>query len=183
MSVERIPLDLEPIDLPHYVEVLLDETADLLDDWQARESPYRFVPADYVTIYEGLVAIRKAFPQQVRGAFCEWGSGFGLATILAGMIGWRARGVEIQPALVQEARHQAELFGVAADFFEGSFFPDDDDAVQNSGVAIERQDLIYVYPWPDQELEIFDLFHQHARSGALLLTYYGVEDLRLFRKS
>ena len=43
-------------------------------------------------------------------------------------------------------------------------------------------DVIFAYPWPGEEQVIFDLFADYAAVGALLLTYHGIEGVRLQRK-
>ena len=43
-------------------------------------------------------------------------------------------------------------------------------------------DVVFAYPWPGEEQVIFDLFDDCAAVGALLLTYHGINDLRLQRK-
>jgi hypothetical protein len=43
-------------------------------------------------------------------------------------------------------------------------------------------DVVFAYPWPGEEQVIFDLFAGSTAVGALLLTYHGLEGLRLHRK-
>jgi hypothetical protein len=50
------------------------------------------------------------------------------------------------------------------------------------GLAVEDFDLIFAYPWPDEEGLTAALFERYAREGALLLTYHEVGGLRLRRK-
>ena len=50
------------------------------------------------------------------------------------------------------------------------------------GMSPEEFDLIYAYPWPDEEWLVEELFDAHARPGALLLTYHGDRGLWLRRK-
>src|SRR2546423_1671474 len=57
------------------------------------------------------------------GRFCEWGSGFGVVTCLAAMIGFDACGIEIEPDLVAAARRLAADFDLSAEFVCGSFVP------------------------------------------------------------
>ena len=49
--------------------------------------------------------------------------------------------------------------------------------------APDEFDLVFVYPWPDEEGLVAGLFERHARPGALLLTAHGCGDLRLRRKA
>src|SRR5262245_51626456 len=82
-----------------------------------------FVPSDFNAAYAGLVAL------EARGLlagrwFCEWGSGFGVVSCLAAMLGFEAWGIEAEEDLVEEARQLADDFGVPAEFVHGSFLPD-----------------------------------------------------------
>lgn len=181
MSVERIELPIPPARIPHHLEVLLDETSGPLSEWQSDSDLHTFVPADYVLVFDALMALR---PQMVSRPpkFVEWGSGFGIATILASALGWKASGIEIQPPLVEESRAIASAFGFTPTFHEGSFFPSDQQVIKKLDSLCAEAEVIYVYPWPDQEVEIFDLFDRKASPGAWLMAYYGIEDLRIFRK-
>lgn len=183
MSVARIPLSGTPCPIPHHLEILLDETSESLGDWQGSTESHTFVPADYVLVYDALCELRTQMPKGTKPSFLEWGSGLGIVTLLASALGWSATGIEIQPRLVRSSLETSRAFDLSARFLEGSFFPDDTDAVENLSKIIGRSDLIYVYPWPDQEIEIFDLFDRFAGPDAILLTYYGIEDVRAFRKS
>ncbi|MGA0369477.1 MAG: hypothetical protein ACO3N7_08510 [Kiritimatiellia bacterium] len=180
MSVEQIASEFPAARLPRHVEVLLRETAESLENWEGNRQHHSFVPADYVLVYDALCQLRTQMPTKPR--FLEWGSGLGIVTMLASALGWRAEGVEIQPALVRESRHLSRYFDFPVTIHQGSFFPNDDNAVEHLEEICRKSDLIYVYPWPDQEIEIFDLFDRLASPGAYLLTYYGVEDVRAFRK-
>ncbi len=180
MALIRLDVAIDELDPPRFIRVLLDETADLVNAWQNDCSPRQFVPADYLLVYDALRALRPRFgPTPL---FCEWGSGFGIACLLAATLGWTATGIEIQGKLVAESRRIARSFGVRARFLHGSFFPNDPEAVEHLATILRQSDLTYVYPWPDEEIHIFDLFDRHAKSGALLLAFHGVEDVRVFRK-
>ena len=43
-------------------------------------------------------------------------------------------------------------------------------------------DVIFAYPWPDEERLIRTLFDRLAGVGAKLLTYHGGDDFQLRRK-
>jgi hypothetical protein len=55
-------------------------------------------------------------------------------------------------------------------------------AYEDLGLEPDDFDLIFAYPWPGEEQVIFDLFADCAATGALLLTYHGLEGVRLQRK-
>jgi hypothetical protein len=132
--------------------------------------------------------------------FCEWGSGFGVVACLAAMLDFDTYGIEIESDLVDAAQQLADDFGVPVEFICSSFIPagseacfdagnafawlttDDGGTPEQLGVGPDDFDVIFAYPWPDEEEVIGGLFERHAAQGAVLLTYHGGDDLRLRRK-
>ena len=58
-----------------------------------------------------------------------------------------------------------------------------DEAQANElGLDTSDFDVIFAYPWPDEEGATEKLFDRFARDGALLVTYHGGDDQRLRRK-
>lgn len=166
---------------------------------EARDHPLSsFVPSDAGEVYIALEEVQR------RGlangnAFCEWGSGAGVATIIAARLEWDAVGIEIEERLVTASRRFAEAEGLDCEFALGTFVPRDhqdvldevaefnwlaeggSDAYQELDVDPGDVDLFYAYPWPGEEQVLFDLFERVASPGALLLTYHGMESFRLQR--
>ena len=183
MSLHPLSLDLKEADLPRHVSILLDETAEEVNSWQSTPGTHPFVPADYVLVWDALRALRPLMRRGDRNpAFLEWGSGMGIVTLMAASLGWKATGIELQEALVEESCKLSRQFDLSAAFQQGSFFPKDQSAVEGLENFHAAADVIYVYPWPDFELQTFDLFDRVAKPGACLLAYFGIEDLRLYRK-
>ena len=58
-----------------------------------------------------------------RGSFVELGSGAGVVTILADLLGFDAYGIELDPWLVDAAARLAASVGSGAEFVAGSFVP------------------------------------------------------------
>ncbi len=132
--------------------------------------------------------------------FCEWGSGLGVVCCLAAMTGFRAFGVEANGRLVRKARRLAADFDLPAEFVRGNYIPRvaagrllagrEFAWLSRSGrcghtalgISPDEFDLVYAYPWPDEETLVEQLFDRHARPGALLLTYHGERGLWLRRK-
>jgi hypothetical protein len=132
--------------------------------------------------------------------FCEWGSGLGVVTCLATLAGFHAWGFETRARLVQGARQLAADFDLPAQFTCGSFIPagarrellagrefgwlktDGRCGHEVLGIGLDEFDVIYVYPWPDEECLVEDLFEGHARPGALLITYHEERGVWLRRK-
>jgi hypothetical protein len=129
----------------------------------------------------------------------ELGSGVGLMTILADLLGYEAVGIEIEPELVEVSRDLAAAAGSRATFIEGSFVPPESrdevhrldadtltvtegaDAWAELGLEMDDFDVVSTYPWPDQEAWLVDLVRRHAAPHAALLTYSGRNGYRIRR--
>ena len=116
--------------------------------------------------------------------FCEWGSGFGVVTALAAMLDYEACGIEIEEELVLGARALAEDFALPVEFVRDSFIPrggedcadialsfawltpDAGHADNELGLAVDDFDVVFAYPWPDEEGVIYTLFERFAAVGA-----------------
>ena len=157
-----------------------------------------FVPSDYDAVYSILRSVSES-PHTRGRQFCEWGSGFGVVTSLAAMLDFDAVGVEIEPLLVREAQKLAEDFDLPVEFVTGSyvprggedrayangsyswFTPESDYAYDDLGIEPSDLDVVFVYPWPDEEPVTLDLFERYCGRGAILITYHGGSDFRLRR--
>ena len=203
MPLVDVGLSCTPASLPDDVSDLLsvadERIAQFLEDQRDRVVP-GFVPSDFVRVYEALRAIRRNVLAP-GNLFCEWGSGLGVVTILAAKLGFCACGIELEAELVEGARGLANEFGAEVEFVCGTLIPaggevyadrTTDSAWLGMGGADAYEeleldacdfDVIFAYPWPGDEAVIEDLFEEYAAAGALLLTFHGMEDLKLRRKS
>lgn len=189
--------------LPEEVGALLEEAQarlDLFVDGRHNDPIVGFVPSDFPSVYGVLEAISRRHLAPGR-FFCEWGSGFGVVAMLAAMLDFDACGIEIEEDLVEAAEALAADSGLAVEFVQGSFIPPggEDVADRTGDFAWLRTDgasgydelgldpcdfdVIFAYPWPGEEDAIFDLFERYAANGALLVTYQGVEAVRVMRKT
>lgn len=159
-----------------------------------------FVASDYALAYRLLRDL--AGSTFARGRqFCEWGSGFGVVTCLAAMLDYDACGIEIEGELVEEARQLAADFELPAEFIQGSFVPrgaerrvyaagvyswfttDGDHAYDDLGLDPGDLDVVFAYPWPDEEAVTADIFEWYAGNGSVLATYHGNDGIRFRRKA
>lgn len=175
----EVPVEAWTGDVPRWVAECVRDAEERAAEYEGRAGGGKFVPGDYLAVYQTLAWLREA-GLTGQGRFTEWGSGQGLTTILADALGMRARGVEIDRWLVAEARHLAELHESGAEFVHGSY--DRRTAGELPVVAAEEADVVYVYPWPGEEAFFLGLFEETAAEGALLVAYYGVDDIRVYRR-
>jgi hypothetical protein len=136
--------------------------------------------------------------------FCEWGSGIGVATMIASMVGFEAHGIEIDPGLVDVAEGLIQEHGLAVNIVCGSFVPEgvDDlidsafaendgsismvteavDAYSELGLEIDEFDIVFCFPWLTDEALTAEIFDRSASTGSLLLTYDEMNGFSLRRK-
>lgn len=134
-------------------------------------------------------------------AFCEWGSGLGVATMIAHLSGFRACGIEVEAELVNQSSELAADLGIDVTYFEGSFLPDEMDDARSESIAdvenvdldspsaypemgkmIDDFDFIFAFPWPGEHFFFEEIFDRYAADGALLLTYDGRNGVNLQRR-
>jgi hypothetical protein len=198
MPLEPVPLALDGRRVPADVRRFLRVAERRIERFRRDRHVARFVPSDFVSAYAALRTVEETDLVPGR-ALCEWGSGFAVVACLAAMLGFDASGIEIDADLVEEAQQLADDFEVPVGLVCGSFFPEGEEAVivdgahawlasgasgyEELGLGPEDFDVIYAYPWPDEQRVVADLFECHAREGALLLTNHGGGDFLLRRKT
>jgi hypothetical protein len=192
--------------VPPAVRAFLREAGRRIEHFQATSRSPAFVPSDHAGAYPVLKALADA-NLAPGNRFCEWGSGFGVVACLATMLDFDAYGIEIEPALVDAARELAADFDLPVQFARDSFIPpggescaedplrgcpaagfawlttDAGGAEDELGLAADDFDVIFAYPWPDEEGVIEALFLRYAAVGAVLVTYRGCEEFRVQRKT
>jgi hypothetical protein len=164
----------------------------------AGEPIHAFVPSDFSLVWGALAHVQQA---GLAGGtlFCEWGSGAGVVTCLASMLGFDACGIEVEGDLVALSENLALKHRVNAAFCRGNFIPQQAQRMtDNVGdfewlavggsdpyqmeLDIDDFDVIFAYPWPGEARILEQIFHRYAADGALLMTYNGLEGIRLLRK-
>jgi hypothetical protein len=159
-----------------------------------------FVPSDFRAAYALLRTLASA-ELAPGNLFCEWGSGLGVATCLAAMLGFDALGIEIEADLVDAAQELADDFALPVEFVQGSFIPpggeslttaangfswlttDEGKVHEELGLDPGDFDVVFAYPWPDEEQAIPALFAEYSKPGAALMTYHELGNLRVRQKA
>lgn len=135
----------------------------LLSDGRSRfktVSVFDFVPCNYELFWDMLDG-------QPRGTFCEYGSGFGIATGLAELLGFDALGIELAPDLVTASRELLAAHGLKAHIELGNYLQRRDQA-----------DIYFTYAWPSHMRLIEEHFYETAKPNSRLLYCYGQDDIR-----
>ena len=205
MPLTDIDLPITPIDLPDNVAEFLRE-ADHRGKEFVSSAPVilrGFVPSDYVSVYFALRAVAES-DVACGPSFCEWGSGLGVVASLAALIGFHAYGIEIDRDLFDASLELAEDFDIPVEFTNGSFIargaddlvdrayadfdgglsldPRADHAYDELGLEVRDFDLVFAFPWPNDEQLTAEMFERFAAREALLLTYSDSDSIRLRRK-
>ena len=152
-----------------------------------RRAFHPFVPADYADV-ERILRTHLAPGRR----FLEWGSGSGVITIMADLIGFDdASGIELDGSLVDVARALASKYESRARFVAASFLPEgycyrDEGGGTRTGTlgsgpsgylalgrALEDFDVVFGYPWHGEERVMRDIFEQYGSRDATLVIYPG----------
>ena len=158
---------------------------DELWNHQMRDFHFRdYVAADVERVFQALAMLKDRAE-----TFLEWGSGLGLITSSASLLGYQAAGIEIDPKLYRHAERLANKYSTGAEFSFGSFVPDDyllsdefehelyrtildeHDGYGDLDMELRDFDLVYAYPWPGERAFFLDVVRQCGRPGMLFMTY------------
>lgn len=168
--------------------------------WADESDIENFVPCDFYLLDQSLTWIEQNHLLTGR-RFCEFGSGFGVAALLASLRGMESVGIEIEPALVEQARSLADDLGLPAKFYCGSFVPrdisgilelgrdvehvdtHDGEVYDEVGLGLDDFDLFFAFPWPGEHPFFEAVFQAGAASNSLLLSYRGRDGMHLVRKT
>lgn len=179
LAVRTISPEAADEPVPRYIDCYIRDAEDRAETYGIAPGAGRFVPGDVRYVFQVLQWMLRSDVLPAGACFLEWGSGQGLAAILASLLGLKAMGVELDPVLVRESRELAARYDAAVRFVRGTYDPD----LKNLEViTAEGHDLVYAYPWPDEEARLLQLFAWTADPGAYLLICLGPEDLRLVQK-
>ena len=210
MAYAQIDYDLASAELAPRARALIEASEARFEDFYAKQLNKRY-PRYIASDPPQVDAALRWLAEQnlVMGdRFLEWGSGFGLATGLASLRGYEACGIELRQGLVEIARDLMAGQGIEAEFLCTSYIPegyiafdsaDGEDLVPDESfghapesppcyeadglqIEIAAIDLFYVYPWPGEQTLMLNLFDAVAGPDAILIAYYGDQDVCLYRK-
>jgi hypothetical protein len=198
MPLVELPLDPAAVAVPPEVRSFLREAERRIERFQRETRAPGFVPSDFTLTYRVLGALAAA-GLAPGNLFCEWGSGFGVVACLAAMLEFDAFGIEVEGELVDAARQLAADFELPVEFVCGSFLPkgsagraregefawlttDAADAHEELGLGPDDFDVVFAYPWPDEEGLTTALFERYGAVGAVLVSYHGGGDFLVRRK-
>jgi hypothetical protein len=154
---------LSEIPLDSTVRAISKQVSEFIDEGLLRSKAidcFDFVPSNYQVVY----AVLETIP---RGRFCEWGSGIGIITGLAEMLGFDACGIEIDEQMTAASRELLGDFGLSATIKTGDYFEISHDA-----------DIYFAYCWPGQMQRVEQHFISATQNHAKLLICHGAEDVR-----
>lgn len=155
--------------------------------WEENESDFHFrdfIAADYERVYQAQAMLRDQCE-----TFLEWGSGLGAITSSAGLLGYEAFGIEIDPKMLRRSQELADKYQSNAEFGYGSFVPnayewtgefedeffktiiDEQDAYDDLDMELRDFDLVYAYPWPGEREFFVDILRKFGRPGALFMSF------------
>lgn len=155
---------------------------------------HSFVPAEYGKVLEALL------PHRSPGRpFLELGSGNGVITIMADLLGYDASGIELDADLVATARELAARHGSSARFAAGSFLPtgyvfhgrdgdsrtgtvgDGPSGYLRLGRPLDEFQVVYGYPWHGEDALMHDLVRRYGSPEAILLLHRVSGEVEAFR--
>jgi len=200
---------LVPVNMSDPLPAAPSEVAAFISDAQSRidafieshlsEPVMAFVPSNFSLVYGALRQIADLHLAPGR-LLCEWGSGAGVVTCLAEMVGFDACGIEFDADLVALSEQLADDYSLKSGFYRGNLVPHagqgiaervdefewlavgGPDPYDQMDLDIDDFDVIFAYPWPGEQGVVEELFDRFAADGALLATYNGTEGIRLFRR-
>jgi len=206
MSYQEIEFPRKPVEIPEEIRAFLveaDRRVDLFYDAGLGRRYPRYIPSDPNVVYSAIATLKDGGHLQ-GSVFCEWGCGHGIAAGIAALLGLESYGIEIETELADRATRLMRDLSIPVEILEISYLPEGYeeseghggkdlitpeeliprggpvDAPEYDGLDPDEVDLFFVYPWPDQEELMLDLFSAVASDGAILLMYQGDGDISAY---
>ena len=206
-SIKQIDYEAESPEVPEPFASLIQDADDRWDKFWAQKLNKRYpryVASEPAQVYAALKHVRDE-GLALGERFIEWGSGFGVATSLAAQLGFEATGIELEEGLVEIAESLAESHQTGAEFIATTYIPEgyisydhvggsdivpDESFGHQAGppcydgmdIGLDEIDVFFVYPWPGEQEMMLKLFESIASEDAILIAYYGDQEICLYRK-
>jgi hypothetical protein len=211
MPLSQIPLAPGKGEAPAEITAFLTEAEKRIDhlfDTEQNKRVPRFIPSDPLALYRALHHVTLNDLPLGR-VFCEWGSGFGIATCIASMLGYEAFGIEIESSLASASEELAAENGIDITILNTSYIPEGFESYAAVGgeelvlpenfsdrgegfdqvpiyegmpYTTDEIDLFFVYPWPGEQEFMQQLFEAVATEGAILITYLEDGEVSILQK-
>ena len=206
-SIKQIDYEAESPEVPEPFASLIQDADDRWEKFWAQKLNKRYpryVASEPAQVYAALKHVRDE-GLALDERFIEWGSGFGVATSLAAQLGFEATGIELEEGLVEIAESLAEKHQTGAEFIATTYIPEgyisydhvggsdivSDDSFGHQvepprydgmDIGLDEIDVFFVYPWPGEQEMMLKLFQSVASEDAILIAYYGDQEICIYRK-
>ena len=210
MAYEELNYEPGNAVLPDSLQALIDAADDRFEEFYAQQLNKRYpryIASEPSQVYAALKWVEdQGLAQGQR--FLEWGSGFGIATGMAALLGYKSTGIELREGLVEIARELMASQSIDADFLCTSYIPPGYHEYETAGgsdlaaddsfghkleggpiyqdeeaeIDISEVDLFYGYPWPGEQEMMLKLFDAVAGEDAIFIAYFGDKEVCIYRK-
>ena len=206
-SLQQIDYEASCPELPEPFKSLVVHADELWDQFWAQKLNKRYpryVASEPAQVYAALKHVRDE-GLALGERFIEWGSGFGVASSLAAQLGFEATGIELEEGLVEIAEKLAEKHKTGAEFIASTYIPEGYISYDHAGgsdivpddsfghqaeapryddmdIGLDEIDVFFVYPWPGEQEMMLKLFDSVASEDAILIAYYGDQEICIYRK-
>jgi hypothetical protein len=193
-QLDQTPLDPEIDRLIAHSRARIQAFQDRWDQPQIEQ----FVASDFELVYRVLAWIVEQ--RLLTGnRMVEWGCGFAVVAALGSRLGLDVTGIEAESRLLEQARQTVQDFAAPVELVRGNFLPRGAEALSPNPefpslghavpsaydlIASDLDDfaLVFGYPWPGEWVFHERVFARYGGVGALLVLFYGPNDVRVFRK-
>ena len=207
-SIKQIDYVAKSPEVPEPFASLIQDADDRWEKFWAQKLNKRYpryVASEPAQVYAALKHVRDE-DLALGERFIEWGSGFGVATNLAAQLGFEATGIELEDGLVEIAESLAEKHQTGAEFIATTYIPEGYISYDHVGgsdivpdesfghqaepprydgmdIGLDEIDVFFVYPWPGEQEMMLKLFQYVANEDAILIAYYGDQEICIYRKA
>ena len=206
-SIKQIDYEAESPEVPEPFASLIQDADERWEKFWAQKLNKRYpryVASEPAQVYAALKHVRDE-GLALGERFIEWGSGFGVATSLAAQLGFEATGIELEDGLIEIAESLAEKHRTGAEFIATTYIPEGYISYDHVGgsdivpddsfgyqvepprydgmdIGLDEIDVFFVYPWPGEQEMMLKLFASVASEDAILIAYYGDQEICIYRK-